>query len=27
VSDELTPAEVPLLRWLETTWGISYGGG
>jgi hypothetical protein len=25
VSDELTPAEVPLLRWLETTWQISYG--
>ena len=25
VTDELSPAEVPLLRWLETTWGISYG--
>ena len=25
VADELSPAEVPLLRWLETTWGISYG--
>ena len=25
VADELSPAEVPLLRWLEETWGISYG--
>jgi hypothetical protein len=24
VSDELSPAEVPLLRWLEETWQISY---
>jgi hypothetical protein len=24
VSDELSPAEVPLLRWLETTWQISF---
>lgn len=24
VSDELSPAEVPLLRWLEATWKISY---
>jgi hypothetical protein len=24
VSDELSPAEVPLLRWLEATWSISY---
>lgn len=22
VSDELQPSEVPLLRWLESTWGI-----
>jgi hypothetical protein len=24
VTDELSPAELPLLRWLETTWLISY---
>jgi uncharacterized tellurite resistance protein B-like protein len=23
VTDELSPAEVPLLRWLEATWGIT----
>jgi hypothetical protein len=26
VSDELSPAELPLLRWLEATWQISYAG-
>jgi uncharacterized tellurite resistance protein B-like protein len=24
VSDQLSPDELPLLRWLEATWGISY---
>jgi uncharacterized tellurite resistance protein B-like protein len=24
VSDELSPAEVPMLRWLEANWAISY---
>lgn len=24
VADDLSPAEVPLLRWLEATWRISY---
>jgi uncharacterized tellurite resistance protein B-like protein len=26
VSDDLSPTEVPLLRWLEATWQISYAG-
>ena len=24
-ADQLSPAELPLLRWLEEVWGISYG--